>query len=324
MSQAKSRWRLLAMEGARLSKVNARPANQQQAEQFSAMYRRSATELARVRAFSPNRRLAEYLETAVATAHFAMYRKEPAKFRDAVWGFLGTVPALIRKHWRYHILIILFTALSTGIAFAAVMATPDSYFLFVDAQLAAGRDPYASRESLKEVLDSRNHDLSTGAAFSSMLFTHNTQVAFMCFALGLLLGLPTLYLIFKNGLMLGAFAAIYVRADLTWEFLAWILPHGLPEFGAIFLCAGSGLVMGHRLMNPGELPRRIALSRAAGEASIMAMGAVPLLLAAGLIEGIFRQSDASMELRYALFGTLAVVIGVWLFVGGRRINKVTA
>lgn len=305
------------MEGARLSKVSARPANQAQAEQFSAMYRRSATELARVRAFSPNRRLAEYLETAVAAAHFAMYRKEAARVRDAVFGFIGVVPALIRKHWRYHALVILLTAIAMAIAYISIMAAPESFDLFVGPDLAAGRNPYASRELLKSFLDHRVTDLSQGTEFSSMLFTHNTRIAFMCFAFGLLLGLPTLYMVFQNGLMLGAFIAIYVRADLTVEFLAWLLPHGLPEMGAIFLCAGSGLLVGHRLLNPGELPRRVALSAAAGEASIMAMGTVPLLLTAGLIEGIFRQSDASIELRYALFFTLAIVIGAWLIVGGR-------
>ena len=306
------------MEGVRLSKAGSRPATQANAEQFSALYRRSATELARVRAFSPNRRLAEYLETAVATAHFAVYRRDGARLRDMVSAFFGAIPSLIRKHWRYHALAILITAVTAAIAFGAVIASPETFYLFIDPQLAQGRDPYASREMLRASLEGQMDDLSRGTYFSSFLFTHNTQVAFLCFALGLLLGLPTLYMLAQNGLMLGAFIAVYVRADLTVEVLAWLLPHGVPEFGAIFLCAGSGLLLAHRLLNPGELPRRVALSNAAGDASMMAMGAVPLLLTAGVIEGIFRQSGASTGVRYGLFTFMVIVLGVWIIFGGRK------
>lgn len=313
----KTRWRILAEQGARLSGWTVRPSTQEEAERFGALFRQGATELARVKAFSPNRRLGEALEQAVATGHFAMHRGERANWQDALKGFFFLVPQLVRKNWAYMALSMLLTFLPALIAFLAVQADESTYYLFVDAELASGRDPSASREALKASLEGGMSSLGEGAAFSSMLFLHNTKVAFICFALGALLGLPTIYMLIKNGLMLGAFVAIYDAKGLTAEVLAWLLPHGVPEFGAIILCGGCGLMLGHRMLNPGTLPRKIALPRYAAEACCIAMGCVPLLYTAGLIEGIFRQSGASIELRYTLFAVMFALIGSWLLFAGR-------
>jgi hypothetical protein len=54
-------------------------------------------------------------------------------------------------------------------------------------------------------------------AFATMLFTHNSQVSLMCFALGFAFGVPTVMLLLYNGCMLGAFLAIYVTKGLGWK-----------------------------------------------------------------------------------------------------------
>jgi uncharacterized membrane protein SpoIIM required for sporulation len=156
--------------------------------------------------------------------------------------------------------------------------------------------------------------------FSSMLFTHNTTVAFLCFAWGIICGLPTIYLLAKNGLMLGAFSALFVSRGLEVPFLAWILPHAVPEIGAIILCGGAGLMLGHRVLNPGRMSRKDALKQYGGDASLTALGCIPLLLMAGLIEGIFRQSTASTGLRYALFLFMLIGLGLWIVLTRVRVR----
>lgn len=306
------RWRFLAMEGMRWSRPLARPRTLQQVEQFTSAYRQAATELARVRAFSPDKRLAEYIEQSVATAHFAVYRQRRPALSRVLYGALFAFPAAVRRHWKYHLAALLLTALPTLVAFVAVAHNPDNYYLFVDRDLAAGRDPSASRDYLASGLGAEDTDMDMDIFFSQFLFTHNTRVAFLCYAFGALLGLPTIYLLAKNGLMLGAFTALFVDKGLAVPYFAWILPHFVPEFGAIILCGGAGLLLGHRVLNPGGKSRKDALRLAAQDASVTAMGCVPLLLLAGLIEGIFRQSHASTGLRYALFAALTLGLGAWI------------
>lgn len=306
------RWRFLAMEGVRWSRPRTRPKSLAQVEQFTSAYRQAATELARVRAFSPDKRLAEFIEQSVATAHFAVYRRRrPAASRvlaAAVFGF----PEVVRRHWKYHLVAFLVTMLPVLIAYFAVMHDPGTYYLFVDRGLAGGRDPTASAEYLASTLGPQETAADMDIFFSQYLFTHNTRVAFLCYSLGILCGLPTLYLLIKNGLMLGAFTALFASKGLAVPYFAWILPHGVPEFGAIILCGGAGLMIGHRVLNPGKMARKDALRSAAADASITALGCVPLLLLAGLIEGIFRQSHASTELRYALFLVMLLGLGAWI------------
>ncbi|MCC6463879.1 MAG: stage II sporulation protein M [Planctomycetes bacterium] len=314
--RAFERWRYLAHEGLRWSRQ--RPKTLAQVEQFTSAYRQAATELARVRAFSPDKRMAEYIEQAVATAHFAVYRKPRTKFAAVVRGALFEFPALVRRLWAYHALSFAITMVTALIAFLAVWIAPETYYLFVDRGLAGGRDPSASADTLAQTLGPQPSTMDESVFFSQFLFTHNTQVAFLCFSLGIMAGLPTMYLLCVNGLMLGAFTALFVSKGLSLEYFAWILPHGVPEIGAIILCGGAGMAIGHRLLNPGGKPRAVALRETAGAASLTALGCVPLLFTAGLIEGIFRQSEASVPLRYALFGAMLAIMVGWLGFVRRR------
>src|SRR5690606_15446047 len=149
---------------------------------FTATYRRSATELARVRAFSPDKRLADFIEQAVATAHFAVYRRRRPRFGAMVRGAIFEVPAATRALWPYHLTSLLITAITTAIAFISVSYAPETFYLFIDRSLAQGRDPSASREYLAQGLGPQETTISTDVLFSTFLFTHNTKVAFMCFA----------------------------------------------------------------------------------------------------------------------------------------------
>jgi uncharacterized membrane protein SpoIIM required for sporulation len=323
-SMAMERWKFLGYEATRWSKAKLSPKDLDAVERFTAAYRRSATELARVKAFSPDKQLAEYIEQAVAVSHFAVHRRRRPKLRSAVEAAFFTFPHLVRKHWRYHVASFLITMLAAAIAFVAVLYNPDTYYLFINRDLAGGRDPSASTEYLLSTLGPQDVGLAHGVLFSSELFTHNTRVAFVAFAFGIALGIPTIYILIINGLMLGSFTALFVSRGLTVEYLAWIMPHGIPELGAIFLCGGAGLAIGHRVLNPGGQPRGAAIRKTAGEASLIALGCVPLLLAAGFIEGIFRQSEASTLMRYALFISLFVGLGAWFLLTRKREPKPTS
>ena len=319
-TRAMDRWRYLAFEGLAWSRVRARPQRLDVVENFTATYRRSATELARVRAFSPDKRLADYIEQAVATAHFAVYRRRRPTIKQMVNGAIFAVPRAVRALWAYHALSLAITVATTAISFISVVYAPETFYLFIDRSLAGGRDPSASREYLAQGLGPQETTVGTDVLFSTFLFTHNTQVAFMCFAWGIFLGIPTMYLLVVNGLMLGAFLGLFFSKGLGPEAIAWLGPHGVPEIGAIILCGGAGLAIGHRVLNPGKKARKEAIQQTATNASIVAMGCVFLLMMAGGIEGSFRQSNAGIELRFAMIGIMLVLCVGWLFFVKARTN----
>ena len=90
------------------------------------------------------------------------------------------------------------------------------------------------------------------SVFSASLFVHNTGIGFLAFATGILAGIPTIILVFYNGITLGAFAWIFSR-DAAWPiFWAWLLPHAIPELLAITLCSTAGLLIANAVLAPGR------------------------------------------------------------------------
>jgi uncharacterized membrane protein SpoIIM required for sporulation len=202
------------------------------------------------------------------------------------------------------------------VAYLLVRSDSEWYFAFVAEALAGGRTPGATTEFLRNGL--YQSDDSALSIFASWLFTHNAGIGLLAFALGFAAGVPTAFLVFTNGLMLGAFAALYDEHGLLWPLLGWILPHGVPEIGAVILCGAGGLALGRAVIAPGARSVRGALVDAGRRGALVALGSVALFLIAGLIEGIFRQVVTHDGLRFALAIANAIWLSAWIALGGRR------
>src|SRR5581483_356795 len=120
--------------------------------------------------------------------------------------------------------------------------------------------------------------------------TNNIRVAFIAFAGGILLGTLTVYILVLNGLLFGALLGYTHLYHLDASLLAFVSPHGYLELTVVFMAGGAGLQMAWAPMQPGLLTRRDALVQAAQRAVLLVVGAVPILVAAGLIEGFVSPS----------------------------------
>ncbi len=194
------------------------------------------------------------------------------------------------------------------------LADPESYYSIVGVAEAQGRNPASSTKELREILYSGGK--GPLSFFATYLFTHNSRVGMLCFAVGFAAGVPVIYLLFTNGLTLGAMAALYQTRGLGAEFWAWVMPHGVTELSAICLCGAAGMVIGSALVFPGRHTRMRNLALRGREVALLAVGAVTMFLVAGLIEGIFRQTVHDVAIRWALAAT-TLVFWTWyfLFVG---------
>jgi uncharacterized membrane protein SpoIIM required for sporulation len=139
----------------------------------------------------------------------------------------------------------------------------------------------------------------------------------LCFALGFALGLPTVILLVQNGLMLGAFYALYVSRGLGLELGGWLFIHGVTELLAIVLCGAAGLALGGAVAFPGAHSRLANLAATGRLAARVVIGAVGLLLVAGLLEGLGRQLITDTSLRYAIAATTAVAWCLYFGFTGR-------
>ena len=167
-----------------------------------------------------------------------------------------------------------------------------------------------SHEARVEFLERKPTDFGWKSIFSAGLFTHNLSVGILAFAVGILAGIPTLVLVFYNGLVLGAFAWIFSRDSLWPMFWAWMLPHAIPELLGVTLCSTAGLMLAKAVVAPGRQTVPAALRAVGRPALEMVAASVPLFILAAFIESFVRQSMLSTPARF-----IAAAIALGLIAG---------
>ncbi len=272
------------------------------------LYRATLSSLSVARSISLDRALVLYLESLVGRAYFVVYGTRQHVGRQLADFFTWRWPASVRAA-RWHILFaIAITVAGVAMAYSLTRNNSDYYYTFA-GDMAQGRTPASSTTELHDGLYHSESTSEMLGTFAADLFSHNARIGILAFALGFVAGLPTLLLLFYNGLTLGAFAALYASRGLGWDLWGWLLPHGVTELTAVILCGAGGFLLAHGLVFPGAKPRLDALRDRGRHAAMLVVGAVIMLFVAGLIEGIFRQLVTDIHVRYAVAASTAVL---WL------------
>src|SRR5262249_10142919 len=129
---------------------------------------------------------------------------------------------------------------------------------------------------------------STGqlAGFSGHLFRNNMSATLVAFALGITLGIGTAWVLWYNGIIMGALGAVFVDAGRWQEFCTAILPHGVLEIPAILVGGAAGFLLAGAEICGRPWPRREELGRAAREGVLLVAGCLPLLAVAAVLEAV--------------------------------------
>lgn len=292
-----------------------KPLSSEERERLDVLYRRTTVHLARVSTRSSDKVLIDYLNQLTASAHSIIYLPPRGSIVGRIGRFvIDDFPRAIARNWRPHLLSLVLLVAGALIGYFASLADPVLCHALWPSE--DPRQPGASAEQLISFLRHGRED-SGGMKFlmSSFLFQHNFTVSVLAIGTGILAGVPTVFLILFNGMLLGVFAAIHHQAGIDAEMWAWILPHGITELSAITLCGGVGLMLGQAVVSPGTRTRTQSLLKMGREAGIICMGAAGMLVAAALIESYIRQSSWSTAARFAFAGSTAFFWISYLILG---------
>lgn len=317
-AEREASWRELEGLVGRVERGGVRGLTPAELARLPVLYRATLSSLSVARAISLDRNVLEWLESLCGRAYLAVYGTR-RHLREALSDFFARrFPRAVRAH-AWH-LALSWTLLVLGVlaGYALTANDPERFYAFVDAQYAQGRGPTSSTESLRAVLYAEKDAADLLQTFAAFLFSHNARIGLVAFALGFAAGAPTALLLFSNGLVLGAFGALYASRGLGLEFWAWVLPHGVTELTAVALCGAAGLALGQALLFPGQEERLAALARRGREAGVVALGAVFLFFLAALVEGLFRQLVHDVTIRLAVAGASALLVAAWLLRAGRE------
>jgi uncharacterized membrane protein SpoIIM required for sporulation len=291
------------------------------ARSLSRLYRSTSSDLLWVRARAGAADISGYLNDLVGRAYALTYPGRKLRWA-AIGRFLSMgFPDVMAREWRMFVASFLLFWAGAGFGWIGMMFDPDAAPYLVPEQHLK-LDP---EQRKKDEAANKGASVGQQAAFSSFLFTHNIQVAFFAFALGLTAGLGTAILMFLNGVMLGSLAWVYTSKGMAGWFWAWILPHGIPEISAIVIAGAGGLVLARAMVAPKGLSRRAALKREGQTALQLLMGTMALFILAGFIEGTISQiHPPRLSVLFKVSFALTIGTGVYAYLWSGALRKALA
>jgi uncharacterized membrane protein SpoIIM required for sporulation len=261
------------------------------------------------RTFYPDSRITQYLNTEASKRYLAIYKNKKEKRNRFVQLFAEDVPLMVGKHHR--LLLIAFCLFSLFVTIGYFSAGHDDSFV----RQVLGNQYVDMTE--KNIRDGKPFGVyGFGNEFLTFLyiFINNTLVALLLFAGGILLGIPTVYYLMTNAIMVGTFEYMFFSKGIGGESLLTIMIHGTIELSMIVIAATSGLVMAKSWLFPGRGKRLDALRIGAKEGLIIALSNFPMLLIAAFFEGfVTRHAGMPVWLKLLIItASLSLVIGYFV------------
>jgi len=278
-------------------------------DELAARFVALTDDLAYAQTFYPDSPTTAYLNTLAGQLHQAIYknRREQSGRIGRFWRY--ELPLVVARHHRTLALTLLFFALCT--ALGALSAAHDD--TFVRAILG---DDYVNKtlENIRRGDPMAVYKGADEAPMFLMITLNNIKVALLAFAAGVTLGVGTSYLLFTNGLMLGAFQYFFYQQHVLKASLLTIWIHGTLEISAIVLAGGAGFVLARGILFPGTYSRAEAMRESAREGGKLALGLVPIFVIAGFLESfVTRHTEMPVAASLLLIGGSAAFMG-WYFV----------
>ena len=315
INSKRATWERLSLIVERTKNGGLKQLSREELPALGSLYRRAAADLAYARAQEANPNLVLYLNELVGNAHGVIYAEESGGW-GRLWQFFAYgLAATLRRRMPFVLAAILLNLAGALLAYEMVHRDPTQIGLYFPDQLRDVIDFWK-----KGGADSGDISIGEGILFSSSLMTHNTQVGITAFATGISLILPIL-LMFQNGTMIGALVAVVQPTGHLASMWAGLLPHGVCELSATFICGGAGLCIGWALIAPGRLSRADALVANGKDACKLMVGTIPLWITAGILEGYVSHSSLPHWAKFSLAGLQFAALVFYIY--GSRPRRVS-
>lgn len=230
--------------------------------------------------FYPHSKVTQYLNGLASRIYLGIYQNKREQ-TSRIWRFWKTeLPLTVRRYHRellYSFLI--FSLFAIMGAFSAAHDETfvrgilgDDYVEMTEDNIAKG-DPFGVYKNKDKV------SMFMGIALN------NIKLSFMVFAAGFMVSVGTVWLLFRNGIMLGAFQYYFFARGLGLQSVLVIWIHGTLEISAIIIAGAAGLIVGNSILFPGTHKRLDSLKRGAKDGLKLMIGLVPVFILAAFLEG---------------------------------------
>jgi uncharacterized membrane protein SpoIIM required for sporulation len=257
----------------------------------------------------PRAKTTQYLNSLAARVHQEIYKNKKEKRGRVLYFWRYELPFVFRRSHRQllYSFIIFGIAMLVGVVSAAYddsfvrLILGDSYVNQTIDNINKG-DPMAVYKSMNQL------DMWLAITLN------NVYVSFLCFVLGIFFSLGTGYMLFSNGVMLGAFQYFFYAKGLLLQSVLVIWIHGTLEISAIIIAGCAGLTLGNSFLFPGTYSRSTAFYNGARQGLKIIIGLVPVFIVAAFFEGfVTRYTDMPQWLSLTIILTSLSFI-IWYFI----------
>ncbi|HZH00203.1 MAG TPA: stage II sporulation protein M [Flavisolibacter sp.] len=274
------------------------------ADEMARDFTQLVDDLAYAKTYYPTSKVTRYINALASRIYLSIYqnRKEPAN--RLVQFFRHDVPATMSKH-----LWVMLFSLSIFFLFFAVgffSSLQDDSFV----RQVLGNDYVDMTEKNIEEGNPFNVYADSNPFFMFIrIMINNILVSFSYFFKGILFGVPSIVLLAKESIRLGAFEHMFYVKGLGGKAIVTVLLHGLLELTAIIITCGAGVVMGKSFLFAGTQKRVDALRQGAKDGIKIVVGLVPIFVVAAFIEGFITR-----YYKMPLFMSLSILFVCGLFI----------
>jgi uncharacterized membrane protein SpoIIM required for sporulation len=278
-------------------------------DEMAGQFTELVNDLGYAKTFYPHSKVTQYLNGLASRIYLGIYRNKKEQSSRILRFWKTELPMVVYRYRReilYSFLIFLLFALIACFSAAhdetfvrGVLG--DDYVDMTEDNIARG-DPFGVYKQ------------ENGLTMFTYIALHNVKLAFIMFISGFLLGIGTVWYLFENGVMVGAFQYFFFARGLGWKSVLVIWLHGTLEISAFIVAGAAGLVLGNSILFPGTHKRLHSLRRGAKDGLKLMVGLVPIFIVAALLEGfVTRYSGMPVWLSlFILLGSLTFLI--WYFV----------
>jgi len=278
-------------------------------DELSNLFIEITDDLSYSRTFYPNRSVRVYLNNIAQKVFYSVYKNRRSRFNKFLSFWTDTVPQVIyesRNSFFFSLFVFLGAALIG--AFSAYMDIDFVRVILGDDYVNMTYQNIENGTPMAVYQDPEQTSMFLSIA------SNNLMVASLTFLIGLFFGVGTVFILIRNGVMLGAFQYLFISEGVYMDSFFTIWMHGAIEISCIVIAGAAGLTMGGGLVFPGTLSRLQSLQMSARRGLLIMLTVLPLIILAAFIEGfITRYTDASYVIRgIVIFGSFAFIVSYYI------------
>jgi uncharacterized membrane protein SpoIIM required for sporulation len=282
------------------------------AERFIAI----TDDLAYAKTFYPNSKTAAYLNGLASGFHQSIYKNKKEKTSRFIQYWQFELPLLFKQYHRqllysfiFFIVFFIVGALSARYDSTFVnFIMGDDYMSMTNANIAKG-DPFGVYKSSNSYL------------MFYQIVSNNLYVTVVNYVSGILFSIGTLYLLFKNGIMLGTFEYFFFSKGLGLQSILVIWIHGTLEISSIIIAGGAGLVFGNSIIFPKTYTRMVSIKKGAMDGMKITVGILPIIVVAAIFESfVTRHTEMPAWLSVLILSGSLLFIVWYVIIYPNRLN----